>query len=195
MTMQGLSTSVLNAIYHRRSIRAYAPTEVDEDTLQQLLNAAVQAPTARHAEPWAFVVIQDRALLKHISDITKAGLLRREEGDASALGIFATPEFNIFYDAGTLILICGRTQTPFVAADCWLAAENLMLAAHAMGLGSCVIGSAVDALNGELKEELGITADFTVHAPVIVGYPREEATTSPRQPPLLLKHIKAAGMA
>jgi len=195
MTMQGLSVSVLNAIYHRRSIRAYAPMEVDEDTVQQLLHAAVQAPTARHAEPWAFVVIQDRALLEHISDVTKGGLLQRAEGNATALGVFGAPGFNIFYDAGTLILICGKTQTPFVAADCWLAAENLMLAAHAMGLGSCVIGSAVTALNEELKEKLGIAAEITIHAPIIVGFPREEAPLSPRKPPLLLRYIKTAGLA
>lgn len=52
------------------------------------------------------------------------------------------PKFKIFYDAGTLILICVARSNDFVAADCWLAAEHLMLAAGAEGLGPCCIGFA-----------------------------------------------------
>ena len=57
------------------------------------------------------------------------------------------PGFSPFYGAGTLIVIYGRSKGPLVTADCWLAAENLMLAACALGLGTCVIGAAVDAFN------------------------------------------------
>ncbi|MFX8160667.1 nitroreductase family protein, partial [Acinetobacter baumannii] len=60
---------------------------------------------------------------------------------------FSSRDFNVFYNAGTLIVIYGKPMGPFVVADCWLAAENLMLAACAMGLGTCVIGLAVAALN------------------------------------------------
>ncbi|AXK40455.1 nitroreductase family protein [Crenobacter cavernae] len=53
----------------------------------------------------------------------------------------------LFYNADTVIILCGRSAEPFVVADCRLAAKNLMLAARAMGLGSCVMGSAVAGLN------------------------------------------------
>ena len=64
--------------------------------------------------------------------------------------------FCVFYDASTLIVICAKPMGPFVSADCWLAAENLMLAASALGLGTCCIGSAIPALNSpEAKPRAG----------------------------------------
>jgi nitroreductase len=75
----------------------------------------------------------------------------------------------------------------FVVSDCWLAAENLMLAACAKGLGTCVIGLAVTALNtSEWKQELGIPADMTAFAPIIVGVPAGETPLVPRKPPEIL---------
>jgi nitroreductase len=168
--------SAMDAINTRCSVRHYAPNKLDRDTVHALLDAAVRAPTAIHAEPWAFVVIQDTQLLRHVSDVAKAifaeeGLRELDRG-GHALDMFQQPEFNIFYDASTLIVICGESTRPFVAADCWLAAENLMLAACAIGLGTCVIGSAVGGLNTpDLKARLGIPKEMTAIAPIIVGVP------------------------
>jgi nitroreductase len=191
--------SVLDAIARRRSVRAYAPHVIDEQTVRELLHAAVQAPTAMHAEPWAFVIVQDAQLLKRLSDRAKATLLEhaatfhdlhriseppRDSAFARAL---VNPDFNIFYDAGTLIVLCGPSSGPFVPADCWLAAENLMLAAAAMGLGTCCIGSALPALNlPESRAELGIPADVTAFAAVIAGAPAETPQVLPRKEPKIL---------
>lgn len=162
---------------------------LERPVIEALLQAAVQAPTAIRKEPWAFVVIQDRALLKRLSDSAKAGLLYDIDEmqpflRATASEHVASPDFNIFYDAGTLIVIYGKPKGVFVAADCWLAAENLMLAARAHGLGSCVIGFAAAALDSpEWKAELGVPPDWTAHAPIIVGVPRGETPAVPRKPP------------
>lgn len=76
-----------------------------------------------------------------------------------------------------LIVVCAKPMGPFVSADCWQAAENLMLAASALGLGTCCIGSAIPALNSpEAKSELGIPADVEAVAPIIVGVPSGPAT-------------------
>lgn len=181
--------SVIDAIYRRRSVRSYLPKAVDRRLIRALLDAAVQAPTAVHEEPWAFVVVQDRETLRRLSD---KALQTASEGDhgvrlPGARGRpFALPD-NVFYDAGTLIVICGKPLGPFVPADCWLAAENLMLAARAMGLGSCVIGLAAAALNSpEWKTELGIPAAYTAYAPVIVGEPSGEPPASGRREPEVL---------
>jgi nitroreductase len=100
---------------------------------------------------------------------------------------FASPDFCVFYDAPVLVAICAKHSGPFAAADCWMAAENLMLAACAIGLGSCCIGSAIPALNGPaIKEELGIPSDVEVVAPIIVGVPSSPSIDSPRQPPDIL---------
>src|SRR5690349_11185047 len=62
---------VLDAIFTRRSVRGYSPQPVEPSVVTALLDAAVQAPTAMHAEPWAFVIVQDRAALRRISDRAK----------------------------------------------------------------------------------------------------------------------------
>jgi nitroreductase len=191
--------SALDIIFSRRSVRAYTGEQIDKDTVSALLDAAVQAPTAMHAEPWAFVVVQDRSTLTRCSDVAKA-LWATELGqhrDLHAIGeaavrsqfaqAMATPEFSIFYDAGTLIVICAKALGPFVTADCWLAADNLMLAACAMGLGTCCIGSAIGALNTpDIKSALNIPAGVVAVAPIIVGVPREAAAPVSRKSPEIL---------
>ena len=90
----------------------------------------------------------------------------------------------MFYNAGTLVVIYGKPMGPFVVADCWLAAENLMLAACAIGLGTCVIGLAVAALNTtERKTELNIPAGLVAYAPIIVGVPEGQTPVIPRKAP------------
>lgn len=191
--------TALDAIFLRRSVRAYTPKKLDRATVSALLDAAVQAPTAMHLEPWAFVVVQDAAALKRLSDRAKGSWAAEAAhyrdlhpgGDPSLskafLERFASPDFSIFYDASTLIVICGRRAGPFVAADCWLAAENLMIAACALGLGTCCIGSAVPALNSpETKAELGIPEDVDAVVPIIVGVPSGPATEVSRQAPKVL---------
>lgn len=184
--------SVMDGIRERRSVRSYLPRKLERATILALLDAAVCAPTAIHQEPWAFVVVQDVNLLKRLSDRAKPLLVEeaqrahRDRG-GHRLEIFESPDFNLFYDAGTLIVICGKSMGPYVVADCWLAAENLMLAACSMGLGSCVIGSAVLGLNtSEVKAELGIPTEISVIAPIIVGVPSGETSPSLRREPEVL---------
>jgi nitroreductase len=155
-----------------------------------------------HAEPWLFAVIQDRVTLKRYSDLAKDALLQEarhrlhDPGSTSSssgfLRALAQPDFNVFYDAGTLILICAKLTSPFSVADCWLAAENLMLTAPAMDLGTCCIGSALPALNSlAIKAELAIPPDVTVVAAITVGVPAETPVATSRKPPGILSWTKA----
>jgi nitroreductase len=191
----------MDVIYQRRSVRAYTEKHPDEDLIRELLEAAVHAPTAMHLEPWAFAVIQDKAVLKRYSDRAKSilrapggvvgwGSTGRAPSDHPA--VLDDPAFNIFYDAGTLIVVCRRQGGPFADADCWLAAENLMLAAAAKGLGTCCIGFAVSVLNtAAVKRELGIPAEGAAVAPIVVGYARGAVAAVPRKAPQVLAWIKS----
>jgi nitroreductase len=182
---------IMEAICNRRSIRRYLPVPVEKSAVRELLSAAVHAPTAMHEEPWAFTVIQDRVLLDKLSSRAKplfAEEMRRRAGGAHSFGHFLDPAFDLFHGAGTLIVIGSSLSGPFVVADVWLAAGNLMLAAYALGLGTCVIGSAVAAINTpEAKRELGIPEAYTAIAPIIVGVP-DEAPASVRKEPLVLAY-------
>jgi nitroreductase len=184
-----VSISAMDAIYHRRAVRNYTPRIIGQAVIRALLDAAVRAPTAMHEEPWSFAVIQDRNLLNRLSDSAKERVRSEAQGSDShhakhSLELVNKPDFHVFYNAGTLIVIYGKFQGPFVVADCWLAAENLMLAACAKGLGTCVIGFAVSALNTpEWKAELKIPAEMTAIAPIIVGAPAGETPAVPRKQP------------
>lgn len=195
---------VIHTIYSRRAVRSYTRDPVEAATVRALLEVATQAPTAMHQEPWAFLVVRQRTTLKWLSDVSKAQVLQEAHAHApllrtpggsnreerSPLSFLEAPDFDIFYDAGTLVVICGRGENPFVTADCWLAAENLMLAATAHGLGTCVIGLAVGALSTtDVKATLGIPPGVTPVAPIIVGHPSGPTPPSTRKPPEILRWI------
>jgi len=192
MTQPKAPPNIMDAINHRRSVRSYLLQKLDRDIIRTLLAAAVRAPTAVHEEPWAFVILQDANALKRLSDRAKPLFVEEAhrahlDRGGHALDIFRSPDFNIFYNASTLIIICGKLIGPFVIADCWLAAENLMLAACSMGLGTCVIGSALPALNTpDVKAEIGIPAEFSAVVPIIVGVPSGETPLTPRKEPRVL---------
>lgn len=186
------SMSAMDTIFHRRAVRDYAPQNIDQAVIRMLLDAAVHAPTAVLEEPWAFAIVQDRTTLKRLSDNVKELLASGADSIHPLLGShtldrFTNPEFNVFYNAGTLVVIYGKPLGPFVVADCWLAAENLMLAARANELGTCPIGLAVAALNTpQWKRELAVPAELTAIAPIIVGLPAAETPPVPRKPPDIL---------
>lgn len=184
--------NVFEAILARRTVRAYSPAKPSSNSIQTLLEAAVRAPTAMHEEPWAFVVVQNKQTLKQLSDRAKPIFVeemrhRNAQGVRHSFEHFARADFDMFHGANTLIIICAKPLSPFVVADCWLAAENLMLAACDMGLGSCVIGSSVSVLNIHMvKTELGIPAEYNAIAPIVVGVPMEETPATTRKEPLIL---------
>ncbi len=182
--MDGRQT-VFEAILARRSVRSFTSREVDKVTIDTLLEAAVRAPTNLHEEPWAFAIVQDRTLLDHLSERA-----RSIEGDAVRRE-FGEPGASLFHDAGTLILICCQ-PTVFRSADCWLAAENLLLAACAIGLGTCIVGSSLGILNvPESKAMLGIPETFSVTVPIIIGFPEHQSTPTGRKRPLVLSWTPA----
>jgi nitroreductase len=195
MTSTEAPMSVRQAIRDRRAVRSFFPDKISKRRITSLLTAATWAPTAMREEPWAFVVVQDHVLLKGISDRAKILLSSDEQRSdhhfsTETIARFTNPEFNIFYDAGTLIVICGKALGPFMTADCWLAAENLMLAACGEGLGSCVIGLSVPILQDQqVKKELGIPDDITPIAPIIVGKPRGTTPRTKRVSPHILSWI------
>ena len=178
---------VIEAIYQRRAIRSYTEAPVDMDTIESLIAAATHAPNAMDKQRWAFVVIRDRALLERLSREAKALTMKLMDKNPAMEGFRAhlsSEHMNIFYDAPALIVICGTEDDPFVEHDCCLAAENLMLAAHAKGLGTCWIGFAEAWLNQpDAKKELGIPYGYQPIAPIILGHPKAIPEAPPRHHP------------
>lgn len=167
------------AIHARHAVRSYRRQKVDERDLRALLEAAVRAPNAKNEQPWSFVIVQNRSMLERYSEQAKKRLLAAaDECDASARALLRG-SFDPLHGACTLIVICGRKGDEFAEADCWLAAENLMLTACDLGLGTCPVGSLLPVLNSwTVKAELDIPEAVAAIAPVVVGYP-DGPTVSP----------------
>lgn len=174
------------AIYTRRAVRSFTGESVDEQTLRQLMDAAVQAPSAVNQQPWSFCVVRDRTLLARISNDAKAYMLKTSPVAASHhfQELLSNPDFDIFYHAPVLVLISSVAESPWAVEDCSLAAENLMLAACAAGLGTCWIGFAQAWLGtAEGKAALGLPASYVPVAPIIVGHPKSAPPPVPRKAP------------
>jgi nitroreductase len=166
---------LMQAIYTRRSVRAYKPDAVPREIIEELLSAAVQAPTAMNIQPWAFGVITGVDGVRQYADRAKDAMMAAV-GDQEWVAPFkermAAPGYSMFYGAPALIVIYAKPMGPVAELDCHLAAENLMLAACDKGLGSCWIGFATWFLDSpEAKAELGVPSEYKMVAPIVVGHP------------------------
>lgn len=175
------------AIVSRRTIREYTAQAVEEQTIRALIDAAVHAPSAVNQQPWIFTVVRDQIVLDRISRGAKAHMLATLMDSPHAdrfRSRLSDPDFQIFYHAPALILISATSEGPWIVEDCALAAENLMLAACAVGLGTGWIGFAQSYLNTPPgKQALGLPAACVPVAPIIVGHPNARPGLVPRNAP------------
>jgi len=181
-------TDILTVMAERRATRSYTGEGVDRGTIERLLDAAVQAPSAMDLEPWAFVVFEGRERLRRFSEEAKRELLRDdvESLPLKARTMLADPSFDIFYGAPVLVVICATSVGSQAAEDCCLAAQNFMLAARAAGLATCPIGFARRWLNApDTKRRIGIPEDLVPVFPVILGYPAQHPVSPGRRAPVV----------
>ncbi len=149
---------VLEAIRTRRSIRRFQDQAVPEELVQQLLKAAMNAPSARNGQPWQYVVIDDRELLGRIAEINP----NAQMAASAPLGILVCGDLKLEKSAGYWVV------------DCAAAVENMLLAAHGLGLGAVWTGVYPRERRMEgLKLLLGLPDHVVAHSLVVVGYPAE----------------------
>lgn len=155
--------AVLENIMTRSSVRSYTDQKVENAKIDKMLKAAMAAPTAVNRQPWEFVVVTDREILDKIPSIIKGARM----ADKSQLAI----------------VVCGvpsKSVAPplseFWVQDCSAATENLLLAAHGMGLGAVWCGAYPDS-NGriaQLRELLSLPETLVPLNVIVIGYPLGE---------------------
>jgi nitroreductase len=122
--MEAFTNPVIDAILKRRSIRRYSGAPVNKSDINLLLRSAMYAPSARNQQPWHFIVIDDRSLMTEIMSIH--------------------PYAGMLGDAELAILVCGdedlELSSGYWPVDCAAATQNLLLAAHSLGLGAVWLG-------------------------------------------------------
>jgi nitroreductase len=172
-----VTNPVIEAIKSRRSIRSFEEKAVPESAIQMLLEAATYAPSAINIQPWKFTIVTNKEEMKRFSDTAKKALLQTlpdvaDEGLEGFKSALKNPQYNIFYSAPLLVFISGA-QSQFAVNDCSMAAQNMMLAAYTVGIGSCWIGTAALSANTPKgKTDLGVPEDNQVYAAIIFGYPK-----------------------
>ncbi|WP_241481322.1 nitroreductase family protein [Methanoculleus sediminis] len=180
---------IFSVIRERRSVRNYTDRDVPDEALRAIIAAGIQAPTALGLQPWQFVIVKDRGLMRQVSDYCKPILVEKigeeaRSGTEEFLAALKSPGFNIFYNAPVLILVLGAQEAVSSVLDCTLCAENMMLAAWALGIGSCWIGSAaLVQQNPDLLAALKVPADHQIVAPLIFGYPGPLSPKAVRREP------------
>ena len=161
---------VIRALKERRSIRSYRTEQVREEDLQQILEAATYAPSGMGAQPVILVAVQDPATIARLSQL-----------NAAVMGTKTDP----FYGAPTVVVVLADQSRATWLEDGSLAMGNLMLAAHALGLGSCYQGSFKAGLlapgNEALLAELNLPAGYTPLYALAVGYAAEHPEPTPRK--------------
>lgn len=119
--------STLETIYNRTSIRSYSSEKVEKDAILTLLKAGMSAPSAVNKQPWAFMVIDNKELMEKIGDEFKnAGMIKK-----ASCAIIVCGDMN---------LTLGGDVQEFWVQDCSAATENILLAAHSLGLGAVWCG-------------------------------------------------------
>jgi nitroreductase len=180
------------SIKTRRSVRTYTDEPVSKEHLDAVLEAGVWAPTAMHREPLKFIIIENKELIKYVSDETKLAVKQFMPPLAER---FSTPEDIICYNAPMLVLVCVEKNPQFSNIDfidCVLGAENIFLKAHELGLGTCYMGF-VNQLNNkpEVLKKIGVPDNCQMMVPFIMGHPKKgKPTVNKRKKPNIIKWVK-----
>jgi nitroreductase len=194
--------NLLQAIRERRAVRDFRPEPVCAGMLYQAVSAASWAPSAMNEQPWRFTIITDRTVLNEISARAKPWMLKNLPAmprRAHFVDLLAEPDFHIFYNAPCLVVISVASPGPWTSEDAALAAQNLMLMATDLGLGSCWIGFAQGWLNtAEGHQILNLPEEALVVAPIIIGQPRTTPPPVARKKPLISwigdRHFRDGGI-
>ncbi|HLY78281.1 MAG TPA: nitroreductase family protein [Caulobacteraceae bacterium] len=173
----------IEAIHTRRSVRSYLDQPLERELIEALIWDAAQAPppAIRDLKRWVFVVVEGRERLAEMGARAKA-FARATLPPGPVPAWLDNAEFKVFWDAPALIVICARADVPDADWDCCRAGQNLMLSAHARGLGSCWVGSPMAWLESpEGAATVGMPEGFSAVAPILVGHPA--AAPPPRENP------------
>lgn len=185
---------LMTTILHRRAIRRFADRQIEEEALEQILQAGLYAPSAGGRQGPIMAVCQDKQVNERLGRIKRANARPRMATATSYVSreqpsIADDPNIkNAFYDAPTVITLFGPRNFLFAAEDCAVAAENMMLAADSLGVGSCYIGQGwtafADPYGQEILKQWGIRTDYYAVMQLLLGYPREgdaHPTPKPRK--------------
>ena len=179
-----MENEVMKTIMHRRSIRRFEKKQIAEDELEQILQAGMYAPSAGGRQGVIFAVCQDKEVNEKLGKIKRANSNPHMATATSYVSkeqpsIADDPKIkNAFYDAPTVITMFAPRNFLFSVDDCAVAAENMMLMADSLDIGSCYIGQGwpafADPFGQEILKKWNIPDGYYAVMQLVLGYPRKE---------------------
>lgn len=173
---------VVEAIKNRRSIRSYKPEQIDQAQLDTIIDCGINAPSALNKQTWEVRVVQNADLLKRINDSFVEKAKGKELKGSAARA--QEPGFSVFHGAPTLIIVAKDKSNPYSAVDCGLLAQNILLSAESMNIGTCTIGNMASILNDpdakEFLKEIHMPDTHEVAFGIAIGYKNESPEAKPR---------------
>ncbi len=158
----------IKALLTRRSIRKYTSAPISDETVETLLRAAMAAPSAVNTQDWEFIVLRDRTTLDAVAE--KLG------GSG-----------NMLHEAAAAVVICGNLDLAYEKVpgywveDCSAATENLLIAAHALGLGAVWLGTYPQPNKTDgIRKLFSLPEQIVPFCVVSLGYPAEEKAPADR---------------
>ena len=167
---------VIETIMTRRSVRKYQPQAVNRDTMQVIVECGINAPNAINRQAWEIRIVDNPEVIQKLTDL----YLKDNPKEAE------NPNFkNMFRNAPTVAFIANDTTFAYSPVDCGLMAENMILSAWSMGIGSCCLGGPARFMQSSPEankylQEMGFSANYDLLLCFGFGYPAETPKAKPR---------------
>jgi nitroreductase len=161
-----------------------------------IIEAGNMAPSGHNQQPWRFVIVEnpevkrkllqitlplDQAMLEHLQ-VTDSQLY-----DSIQKTVQSSPEDPIYYSAPVILFVIGTTEGT-ERIDCPLVCQNILLAAHSVGIGSCIVGAGRRGLrdNPEVVKAFKLTEKETIYPPIVLGYPKSYPESPSKKKPQIM---------
>ena len=177
----------LQTIKNRYACRSYTGEAIEQEKVEAIAMAAVQAPSAMNKQPWEIIVIRDKDFIEEM-DAAVMDMFSKQE-DKTSYNVMMSRGGKVFYNAPCMYVIAKKENSDL---DCGIVAENIALAASSLGLGNVICGIAGLAYNTEKGKEFKakvIPEGYEFGTTVLVGYATNEAGTPHEADVTKIKYI------
>lgn len=163
---------IIKNIMARRSVRVYSEEQIRQEDLNIILESGYNAPSGCNKQPWHFTVVQNKELINTLSVESKKEFINHENETFRKMA--ANEDYNIFYNAQTIIVVSGERSAETPLIDCSAATQNMLLAAESLGIGSCWIGLIAFLFMSQRAQEyiktLEIPEGYDPYFAITLGY-------------------------
>ena len=183
---------VLDAIKNRRSVRAYKPEPIPRDVLSTIIEAGNQAPSGGNLQPWRFVVVEDSEFKRKLRQaafptwkkVVEGWKDKRPESYRRIMKRYREmeePKDPVYFNAPTILFVIGTSRN-----DCPVVCQNIMLAAHSLGIGSCWVGFGAQVTDdAEVVKALELKNGERIFGPILLGYPEDHPDPPKKKDPVI----------